>query len=104
MLKNGIEAIIKPVLIIKPDRVSFLPGGTVFIFSGVLNQLIILMDIQRSNLTKSSKRTKEARIIFGIMKIISMAKPYVLIYIFQLRQSVNCVKAINPKQKPDISQ
>jgi hypothetical protein len=103
-LKKGIEPISNPVLIIKSERLRVLALGIVSIDSGFLNQDEIFINNHRKNLTKSSKRTKRARIIFDGMRIIRRAKLYVLKYMFQLCQSENRVKTINKKQKNEISQ
>jgi hypothetical protein len=95
-LKKGIEPISNPDLIIKSERLRFLVLGTVLIDSGLLNKDEIFKYNQRKSLTKSSTRTKNTRIIFEGMRIIIRAILYVLKYMFQLCQSDNCVKTINP--------
>jgi hypothetical protein len=96
MLKNGIEPISKPVLIIKSERLIVLASWTFFLGPGLLNQDEIFIYNQRKNLTKSSTRTNRTRIIFEGMRIIRRAILYVLKYMFQLCQSDNCVNIINP--------
>ena len=75
MLKNGIDAIIRPAFIIKSERLIVFVCLTFSFVSGLLNKAEILIDTHRRNLTTSSTRTKMARIIFGRMVIINNAKP-----------------------------
>jgi hypothetical protein len=96
MLKNGIEPISNPVLIIKSERLRVLALRIVSIGSGFLTQDEIFIYNQRNNLTKSSTRMNKTRIIFEGMRIIRTAILYVLKYMFQLCQSDNWVKTINP--------
>ena len=104
MLKNGIEPTNKPIFIIKSERLRDIDCWTVSMGYGLLNQDEIFINNKRKNLTKSSIRTNRSRTIFEVMRIIRRAKLYVLKYIFQLCQSVYCVRTINAKQKHETNQ